>query len=77
MKNYIITITNHGAVLYEVDSEGGEHFVGVKPLRELRVPDRIPAGQCGIDIGWTDYPFAKVINDLRWRVSSEGVEKVG
>ena len=66
MKKHVITITNYGVILYEVDDVGNEHFIECKPLNELNIPNRIPPGHCGVDIGWADYPFAKIVSDLRW-----------
>jgi len=66
MKKHVIRVGHYGASVYEVDSVGVEHFIEIKSLSSLRITNPIPIGQCGIDIGWREYPVALVLRDLPW-----------
>ena len=61
-----ITICSDRACAWEVAPTGSRRLLADRDLRSLRVPDRIPPGHCGVDIGWLEYPFAKIAADNRW-----------
>ena len=61
-----ITIGTGRAFAWEVDGDGRRRLLDDRDLRSLRVPARIPPGHCGVDIGWLQYPTAKIRVDNRW-----------